>query len=507
MRPSVTGRNRPRAADKKMDKNLSPLHFSRSACADEAIIANRLAVSYRPMAAQRHFKKQVGLMGRVGRLVTLILMAILSSACMPQGPFRVKPDLPPGPDGRINSDITFDGKKAKQCTKSDKNKENCIYFVEFDEFGNSFSRNQLNAGVRAAREVAQSGGDVIVYIHGWHHSARAGDGDIDNFQDLVTRVGDAPGAPRKTVGIYVAWRGDSIDKDTPLVGWSSYALTFWDRKATAHNVGSGGGVSELLRKLSNIREINSDSRLMVIGHSFGGAILYSSISQTLGDQILRDAKGAEGSEATSVADLAILVNPAFEAMRIKPLYDLARSYDYDTSVRPSLVIVTTTADWPTRNAFPLGRKIGTLLQSYPDENYRVLDTTAVGHYEPYITHQLAAAICTPSWDYPPPLKAINKPPKTLCIPGKAERGASSLLLSRCENAHDCERVIGEKYLARGSVDEGFMPYRFPISNIRTDSTVMTGHDDIWNETMSNFLYQLMLVIVERPIAVPAPPDL
>ncbi|MBK3479567.1 hypothetical protein JJD66_26140 [Pseudomonas sp. MF6751] len=62
----------------------------------------------------------------------------------------------------------------------------------------------------------------------------------------------------------------------------------------------------------------------------------------------------------------------------------------------------------------------------------------------------------------------------------------------------------DKYLARGPIDEGFIPYRFPISNIRTDASVMTGHDDIWNDTMSNFIYQLMLVIVERPMAMPVP---
>ncbi|MCF5686795.1 hypothetical protein [Pseudomonas sp. PA-1-3F] len=443
-------------------------------------------------------------MSTVQRLAMLVLMATLSTACMPQGPYRVTPDPAPGPDGRITPHKTLDAQKTMQCADSDEKNQNCIYFVEFDEFGNSFSRRQLDSGVNTARDVARSGGNIIVYIHGWHHSSRVDDSDIDNFQNLVTRFGNTKNTPNKTMGIYVAWRGDSIDKQTPLVGWSSYLLTFWDRKATAHNVGNGGGVSELLRKLSNIREMNPDSRLIVIGHSFGGAILYSSISQTLGDQIRRDAYGSESSKATSVADLTLLVNPAFEAMRMKPLFDLARSYEYYSPLRPSLVVVTTTADWATKDAFSWGRNLGTLFQAYPDKYYRALNTTAIGHYEPYITHQLVAATCTSSTLDPLPLEAINKSPKDLCIPGTGADGVSALLVTRCEKAYDCERVIGDKYLARGPIDEGFIPYRFPISNIRTDASVMTGHDDIWNDTMSNFIYQLMLVIVERPMAMPAP---
>lgn len=445
-------------------------------------------------------------MNRVRRLALVMLMAILSSACMPQGPYRVTADPLPGPDGRLPPLKTLDAGKTMQCAASDEQDERCIHFVEFDEFGNSFSRGQLNSAVDAARKTAQSGGNIVVYIHGWHHSSRVGDSDIDKFQHLVSKFSNTRKVPGKTMGIYIAWRGDSIDKHTPLVGWSSYLLTFWDRKATAHNVGSGGGVSELLRKLSNIRERNFDSRLIVMGHSFGGAILYSSVSQTLGDQIRRDADGADSSKATSVADLTLLVNPAFEAMRIKPLFDLARSYEYQDQdvVRPSLVIVTTAADWATKSAFSWGRNIGTLFQSYPDKYYRALNTTAVGHYEPFITHQLVAANCTASESDPLPLEAINKPPKTLCIPSTESSNVSSLLLTRCEKAHDCERVIGDNYLARGPVADGFIPYRFPIANIRTDASVMTGHDDIWNDTMANFIYELMLVIVERPNAMPAP---
>lgn len=408
--------------------------------------------------------------------IILLLLTTVIGGCMPLGPFRVKEAGHPSSD---------------------------VHFVEFDEFGNAFNRKQLDAAVAAARQTAEDHGNVLVYIHGWHHSARDGDGDVANFQDMVTRISKAPNAG-KTVGIYVGWRGDSIDSDTPLIGWSSYLLTFWDRKSTAHNIGNGGGVSELLRKLSYIRQSSRDSRLLIMGHSFGGAILYSSVSQTLGDQIRRDAGLAGNSSLPSVADLTLLVNPAFEAMRIKPLFDQARTYEYPDGARPSLVVVTTDADWATGITFPLGRLVGTLFQAYPDGYHRKLDKTAVGHYKPYLTHQLVTSGCTPE-----SLGALSrvtdeKSSPNLCLPNPGSKTAPAMMLTRCDQQKQCQEIMRDDFLERGPVSEGKIPYRFPIVNIRTNEAIMEGHSDIWNENMENFIYQLMLAIIDGSIPFHAP---
>jgi hypothetical protein len=376
--------------------------------------------------------------------------------------------------------------------------------VEFDEFGNPFNRMQLDQAVGEASVVAKGGGDVVVYIHGWHHSAKPGDGDVVKFKEFIDRA-NSSGGSKVTVGLYLSWRGDSIEADTPLIGWTSYLFTFWDRKSTAHNIGAGGGVSETLRRLSSVRVGSPDSRLMVIGHSFGGAILYSSVSQSLGDQIRRDAVGNIGAPTTSVADLVVLVNPAFEAMRLKPLFDMARSYEYDYSTTPSLVIVTSSADVATNYAFPIGRRIGGFFQNYPTSYQRQLSATAVGQYYPMITHQLRVKKCMAERRQPIPLVALNVAPyKNYCIPESG--GAPSLMWTRCESPGDCEGVIGQSYLKRGLVRDGYMPYRFPIANIRTDSSIMSGHNDIWNGRMSNFLYALLLSVRNSPEALPMTSD-
>lgn len=436
------------------------------------------------------------------RYLSILLAVIVLSACMPLKPYRVDPDPPPGPDGRLGPSPTFEVEKNKECFKNADETESCIHFVEFDEFGNSFSRKQMNEAVYAASETIQGRKLVVVYVHGWHHSARPNDSDINEFKDLIAKTG------QWTTGIYVGWRGDSIDNDITGLGWVSNLLTFWDRKSTAHSVGAGGGVSELIRKLSSARMAYPGSRLMVIGHSFGGAIVYSAISQTLVDQIRVDSSTSPGQSITTVADLVVLMNPAFEAMRLKPLYDLGRSYNHNAYNPPRLVILTTLADWPTSNAFPLGRKLGTLFQAYPSSNYRSMNTTAIGHYEPFITHQLIPVACTQPEESP--LISFNRPAKEYCFEGRPasgnEKAALSLMLTRCESKNDCKEVIGEQFLARGDVADGYIPYRFPISNIRTTSEVMSGHNDIWNPTASNFLYKLMDVFIEHPEAAPTIPN-
>ena len=446
------------------------------------------------------------------RNVMALLGAALLVGCTQLDPYRVEADHPPGPDGRLPEQPPFSLDRSRECGSAG---NDCVQFVEYDEFGNAFSREQLQAGVSAAEVVAENGGAVIVYVHGWHHSASPGDGDIKHFHSIVSQASEHSG--KGAVGIYVGWRGDSIDAENALFGWSSYVLTFWDRKSTAHTIGHGGGVSELIRKLSDIRAKNKESSLMVIGHSFGGAILYSAVSQIFAEQIRLDSVSDEKSfvkkDFRSIADLVVLVNPAFEAMRMAPLYALARSYEYPPDLPPRLVVVTTTADWATRYAFPGGRHLGTLFQRYPEGPSRALNTTAIGHYVPYVTHQLTAGKCDDQQESSnfladeggdSLLEALNKPASS-CFPGHND--AASVVLTRCDVRGDCRDVVDEHYLTRGPAVEGYIPKRFPIANVRTDATVIGDHNDIWNPTMSNFLFGLLVAAMQDPGAIPMVPAL
>lgn len=116
--------------------------------------------------------------------------------------------------------------------------------------------------------------------------------------------------PRKVVGIYVGWRGESI----AIPGVNN--ITFWDRKNTAHEVGYLG-MAELLLRLEEIRNIKNTqeppikSRLVVIGHSFGGAAVYSATAQILADRFINSTKDKNYvGDAAGFGDLVVLLNPA-----------------------------------------------------------------------------------------------------------------------------------------------------------------------------------------------------
>ena len=422
---------------------------------------------------------------QVRRPLTILGFLILISGCMPHDPYRVSRDIPPASNGQLSIQPDFNPERARECQN-----ERCVHFVEFDEFGSTESRRQLEAALSAADAVTKNDGVVVVYVHGWHHTARPRDEDVANFRDLV--FGAESHEKKPIVGIYVGWRGDSIDSDVLLLKPLSYGLTFWDRKATAHNIGNGGGVSELIRSLSDIRNQRAEARLMVIGHSFGGAIVYSGISQGVAEQIRRDAQNS--SAFPPIADLVVLVNPAFEAMRLQSLYSLSRNFEYPDNQRPRLMIVTTKADIPTRVVFPFGRRLGTLFQSYPDDYSQDQDVTAIGHFEPFITHQLKLSDCMaeqPKFT----LEGAGRP-VSMCF----KNGAQSLLLTRCDTDKDCDDATDSHSIIRGPAGD-FIPHRFPIYNIRTTESVMAGHVDIWNPNMKFFLFSL-LEEVQHPEQLP-----
>lgn len=381
----------------------------------------------------------------------------------------------------------------------------CVRFVEYDDFGNLFNRAQLDETVEAARRVAEAGGIVVVYVHGWEHNASDGDHDLiafhramQNAQALDIQYGDK----RAILGIYVGWRGQSVS----VPGISK--TTFWERKTTAQAVGDGG-VFELFRKLADQRELFRNSRLVLVGHSFGAAVTYASVSHSLMDQIIDDPKDAsqDGGETRNRRkrwDMVVLVNAAFEAMQVRPHFELARSRRYLQNQLPHLILITSQADWATRIAFPLGRFFRSTLNKYADPESDDLYETAIGHYIPYVTHQLSAEDDCRRFLQGPPVPPMPDKlgtvveAKYFCFDDKramlpdstGKHAARPVLLTRCDASGDCRQVAGEHTM--------LAPPHMPIMNIRTTSDIMSGHNDIWNPTMQGFLVQLMLYIVEGP---------
>ena len=460
---------------------------------------------------------------RISAAAATIAATLLLVGCVGTTAFHTTPASRPGTGGRITTPAV-DG-KAPDCYPAE-NDRVCISYVEFDDYGNPLNRKQMLRAVDEAVGAIEQDGVVLVFAHGWHNDARPCPNlkaedctrDVKQFIEMVQRVGTMKQySNRRVRGVYIGWRGDSIEAKG--LTWPLSMLgTFWDRKAAAHQIGSGGGVYELLSRISEARRANGNARLLVHGHSFGAAIVYSALSNHLMDQIRRDERSrstAAAAKAESMgqeavrqdrevqpfADLVLLLNPAFEAMRLRPQLDLARSQQYpqgakgedDSALPPRLVVLTTDADWATRRMFPLGRSISSLFDSYVDEQAAAENRTAIGHHIPYITHQLVAVDSCPEAAAPRTPGSVSSR-STLCFPARyAVSGPTpkAVQLTRCDHDRSCTAVAGAHFLERGSPKEGKVPYRMPILNIRTNASVSTGHNDVRDGALENFMLSLM----------------
>ncbi|HID81015.1 MAG TPA: alpha/beta hydrolase [Chromatiales bacterium] len=373
-------------------------------------------------------------------------------------------------------------------------------FIEFDDQGQLHQRSQMKAVTdHLNTQIAHDDVLIVVFAHGWKHSAAPGDDNIATLRESLRRLsalesaiaGDNPDVSARHVhGIYLGWRGASVT--LPLIK----ELSFWDRKSTAHKVGFGG-VTEVLARLEQVKETrdvlvegDSRTRLAVVGHSFGGAVIYSALSQLLMERSI-DTYGPTGqiSDARGFGNLVVLINPAFEAERFSALSNAANERrTYFSSQLPVLAVLTSESDKATKYAFPIGRWFSTLFEKTRDVerpnavtqeteiiNQRKANVSAVGHFEPYRTHYLDVAPES-TRDETLTLEAdIQQYYRTAASwendkPGSIIKFAGSIL-ERTENS------VG----------------RNPYLVIRVNQALIRNHNDLDDPRIANFVRQLILI--------------
>ena len=285
----------------------------------------------------------------------------------------------------------------------------------------------LDSEAKAAREAEQNL-IILLFIHGWHHGAGVCDTNLACFRRLVGGMANVFGAPEdaggrpgttsstggappggssRFVGIYFAWRGESIEKEKSFLSW----LTIWKRKSVAQDIGRSGGTNLLLeldglywrlkREAANYRrdEISAPSKVIMVsaGHSLGGAMLLSALSSKLvghvGDhrfvrasEPYRDQHAMFMPRISGFGDLSILLNPAVEAARYEVFHRnleavLDEGWSYSPDQMPVLLAMTSTADKSNRFGFPVHRFL-----------MPAKERLALGHYKPFRTHALESNI-------------------------------------------------------------------------------------------------------------------
>lgn len=376
---------------------------------------------------------------------TALVLALCVASCAPLKPYRTKlapveaeqaidcsPDL-------INATLADRGQVAEACGQLmvERTAKYDLHFAEFDDQGFSYEEHpehghayrQMDDFLDEVRHYADEdnldvgGASVIVFVHGWKHTSRSDDENVKAFRILLSGLSSIEAdtfCGRKVIGLYVGWRGAGTRLPDPLEN-----LTFWTRKNAALNVAQGS-VREALSSLRAVADLNNATwkalvekarldrnvdvrsmsnacakrmRLTVVGHSFGGLIVHSALSQAmvrdmaeLREAILAGEKAADDRDPilNREGDLIVLINPAIEAARFDPLHRIARKTATVNYHSPLLIAITSTDDQATRIAFPIGRWLRSLFDHHPKgaDHERIASLKTMGQDSAYITHTL-----------------------------------------------------------------------------------------------------------------------
>lgn len=383
-------------------------------------------------------------------------------------------------------------------------------FVEFDDqgwFANVEQKNTVEKMIRQECGVGatqQTAVIMVVFVHGWKNNAAFDNGNVETFRTVLKQLNDlevALGAtqhraPRPLVGVYAGWRGLSIKSDyfpIPL----GKETTFWSRKSAAQRVGGYGAMTELMMDLEELQRNSNASlptngpqtKLIIVGHSFGADAVYNSISQIVTERFVDTIKQKPGELLKPLGDQVILLNPAFEAARFYDLEQLARSVrDYSPDQRPVLSVFQSKGDWATKDFFPIGQSLATLFQRHRSAFQRQANHETVGWFEPFLTHELrfdtngmAASAATPI----NPATGKHELRGRDRLPGVAENIMSQREVWRRASNQGTTNVFGPCVLTSTS---NYRP-RNPIVVVSVDKAIMKDHDDIGNTVLINFLQE------------------
>ena len=193
------------------------------------------------------------------RIPLLFLIALTTSACVANKPFRSQISIyPPVP---VEQPYT-------------------LAFIEFDDMGEFWDRRQFDRALNAIRQAKVAGHGqaiVVTFVHGWKNNSSDKSGNVWGFREQLRQIvgyyrgfTDIP-----VVGIYIGWRGSVTD--IPLVK----QFTFYNRRAAAIRI-PGASLTETLHQIMRVSKSDEHDRsvCVLIGHSFGGMVLERALSQS-----------------------------------------------------------------------------------------------------------------------------------------------------------------------------------------------------------------------------------
>lgn len=281
-----------------------------------------------------------------------------------------------------------------------------LAFIEFDDMGEMWDSTQLTRALDVIDRANQSpdGAVLVTFIHGWQNNAsekseESGNvGEFKEYLETIAGIAERSGlGDRHLVGVYLGWRG----KSGTIPGVN--LLTFYDRAGAARRI-SGTTSTEVIYRLMKTAKQNRETRVLLMGHSFGGQILESAVTQAMVGELL----GSEETKRDFPADLVVLINPAAKSIQAKQfigMLDRSHLEVYRTTPdgtrykAPLIVSITSNADLATRWAFPAGTWVSSVGKDFhkyaPDSclqfpKQRSFYTQTPGHNDALVSHEVTA---------------------------------------------------------------------------------------------------------------------
>jgi hypothetical protein len=406
-----------------------------------------------------------------------------------------------------------------------------LHVLEFDDEGQPWNRAQqartfdvLNRQLRGQPAV------VVVFVHGWKHDASVCDHNLSCFREVLeilskaeTHFAGSSRKPRRVVGVYIGWRGGNISVEP------AKELTFWSRKHTAHVIGDNGGVTAVIERLRTIvKESRGEGRpapegtsLLMVGHSFGGALLYSAVATSLNADVGaavqqgadvpipqaggRQTQGALTNRRPIISeypvrvetdgDLVILVNPAMEASRFANLAD-TRNRRFHPEQVPIFMTLGSEADGAVGGFFPIGQAFATVARAARSRDIWFSMDKGFGLYEPFHTHRL---VVKPEDGIPLPERTSGtcRCPSNLGAFGDA----LVLRLGRLYEHLHTEQPPTVERLRLAAYQEMLYSRLEPLRDVdpnnpfimaSVDPDIVGGHSDIFNPRFMDFLIEYVI---------------
>src|SRR5215467_8740732 len=243
-------------------------------------------------------------------------------------------------------------------------------FIEFGDQVSALHMSQQTAAINVIRQAQRP--LLFVYIHGWMNNANSGDVcRFEHFIDMISRLPEVTQAKINVIGVYIGWRG----KDLTFPGLN--LLTFWNRKSTGNAVAAQNSCLATIDELALAARAPGKEvhHCVLMGHSFGGLVLSSTISHSILDA------SSTGARNASPWDMAVAFNPADNAIGTRQLLselDYLYKYDSDRDAyigrtpgaeegavvkanRPFLVVLQSENDQATGAFFPIGTSVGNIV--------------------------------------------------------------------------------------------------------------------------------------------------